>query len=136
MRLAKIVAIMLVVAVGIYLASGKLLIIIALFVVGNLIASGIEKGKGLDGSFAFHRCCGAVGWALMSFYLFVFETLPSHHAVSGVYYLAGTLLLVTLGMYVFATANVQTLVTRTDLALRKTREEKLSFFFAGYELAQ
>ena len=72
MRVTQI-GVMLVVGTGIYLLSGKLMLVITLFVVGSVIASGIEKGKDLTGSFVLHKCCSAVEWALMSFYLFIFE---------------------------------------------------------------
>ena len=134
MRLKHIV-VMLGIGTGIYFLSIKLLLIISLFVVGSVIAAGIEKGKQLRGSFAFHTCCSAFEWALMSFYLFVFESLPAHKAEPSVYYLAGVLLLITLGVYVFATANAQTILSSSDVSLYKTSEEKSNVLLAFYSVA-
>jgi hypothetical protein len=131
MRLAWIVMVMFGVSATIYFISSKLLMLIVLFIVGTLIASAVEKGKDVTVVFIFHRCCAAVQWALMSFYLFVFETLPSHHLDLHFYYLTGTLLLITLGLYVFATANVQTLLMSTELKLSATQSEKRNFFYAA-----
>ena len=130
----KYIAMLLGGGAGLYFLSSKLLMVISLFVVGTIIASGIEKGKALKASYAFHKCCSAVEWALMSFYLFAFETLASRKAEGRLYYLAGALLLTTLAIYVFATANIEAVLTGTDVKLHETHAEKLNVFCAAFSI--
>ncbi len=57
----------LIISGAVYLISAKLLLVIALFAAGTIIETVAEKGKDFKGEFAFHRCCAAIQWALMSF---------------------------------------------------------------------
>ena len=103
-----LLALVFVVAVG--FVNTKLMLVICLFAVGSVIATAVEKGPQFKPQFAFHKCCSAVQWALMSFYLYIFETLPKFHPDPRVYRAVGVLLLLTLGMYVFSTWHFQKLI--------------------------
>jgi hypothetical protein len=118
----------------VYWISDKLLIVVSLFVIGSVIATGVEKGKDFKGEIAFHRCCSAMQWALMSFYLFILETLPSYKADARAYRATGVLLLITLGMYVFATSNVQKVLVNDDPHLFTTPAEKRNVAFGAWSI--
>jgi hypothetical protein len=133
MRIVK-VAVALLSVYAVYQVSDKLLIIVSLFIVGSVIATGVEKGKDFKGEIAFHKCCSAIQWALMSFYLFILETLASYKADARAYRAAGALLLITLRMYVFATSNVQRVLANNDPHLFSTPAEKRNVAFGAWSM--
>jgi hypothetical protein len=116
----------------------KLAVIISLFAVGGIIAAAVERGEQF-GAWAFHRCCSAIQWALMSFYLFIFETLATSVVpVKRELYLVVVILgLITLGLYVFSTVNVQkVLVDKGESRhIYTTAEEQLNVRLACWTVA-
>jgi hypothetical protein len=116
------------------LVNIKLALVISLFAVGSTISASVEKGPAFCPTFAFHKCCAEAQWAMMSFYLYIFEWLLQNGANAALYLWVAVLLLVTMGMYIFSIANFNKVIRPSGDApgIYKTDAEKRNVGFAAW----